>query len=387
MMIHNGIDTLIQGVYAPIRGRRIGLFTNASATTGDLIRTFDVFRAAHGHYFHLEAIFTPEHGLTAAVADGEAVASEVDTWTGAPIHSLYGASYAPTPAMLAGLEAIVCDIQDIGVRYYTYLWTITYIVEAAGVAGIPVLILDRPNPLGARIDGAILQPGYESFVGRFPIPVQHGMTLGEIVGMFNSLWNPTPARLEVLQCRDNPTGAIRVGHSWEDTGLVFVPTSPAMPHLSTVRQYPGACLVEGTIFSEGRGTALPFEITGAPFVDARSLAKRLNALELAGVRYRPHSFQPTASKFAGVVCHGVQAHRISAEYRPLLAWVAVIRTLRQMYPDQFGWKTETFDRLYGSAAGRAFIESDAPLAEIAEVWARDVALFAETCAPYRIYGD
>ena len=289
--------------------------------------------------------------------------------------------------MFAGLDTLVCDIQDIGVRYYTYAWTISYALEAAGAAGVEVVILDRPNPLGAAVDGTPVSPDTLSIVGAQPIPVQHGMTLGELMQMVNRLWNPTPASLHIIPCANYQRGM-----TWEQTGLPFVPTSPAMPHLSSVRHYSGACLLEGTNLSEGRGTALPFEICGAPFIDASALADHLNALHLSGVRFRPHIFTPSASKYAGEVCSGVQAHSTGADYRPLLAWIAVIRAVRHLYPEHFGWlppvsQLPMFDLLAGSRHLRAQIDANIPLDPLIVAWDGAASAWREQRRSFLLYED
>ncbi|MDZ4768185.1 MAG: DUF1343 domain-containing protein [Chloroflexota bacterium] len=386
MAVTTGIDRLLSDP-TPIAGRRVGLLTNPSGVTRDLVPTLDAFRAATE--CTLGAIFSPEHGIAAVARDGEHVASTVDPISGAPIHSLYGATMTPTLEMLRGLDVLVCDIQDIGVRYYTYFWTLTHVLEGAGAASVPVIVLDRPNPIGDRIDGALLDPAFASLVGRFPIPVTHGMTIGELARWFNTTHNPTPADLSVIAC----DGCAR-GMTWEETGGIFVPTSPAMPHLSTVRHYPGACLIEGTTLSEGRGTSLPFEIVGAPGIDGDRLARHLNALAhdpafadgLQGVRWRAHSFQPLGGKHAGEVCGGVQAHITDTRaFRPLAAWLIALRALRELFPAAFGWREAMFDRLYGSGDGRAWVESDQGIARLLEVWERDATQWEAVCAQARLY--
>jgi uncharacterized protein YbbC (DUF1343 family) len=219
--------------------------------------------------------------------------------------------------------------------------------------------------------------------------VQHGLTLGELMRLYNTHWNPTPAALLVVACE-----GYRRGMTWEETKLPFVPPSPAMPHLSTARHYPGACLVEGTNLSEGRGTALPFEICGAPFIDGDALAERLNALALPGVRYRPHVFTPTASKWASEVCAGVQAHIVDGSYRPLLAWVAVIRETRRLYPDHFAWlppypgaQHPHFELLAGGATLRGQIEADAPLPEMTAEWDMAAAAWQGMREGYLLYEE
>jgi uncharacterized protein YbbC (DUF1343 family) len=275
--------------------------------------------------------------------------------------------------MLADINLMVCDIQDIGVRYYTFLWTLTHILEACGEQGVPVLILDRPNPLGDYIDGGGLEPELASLVGRFPIPIQHGMTIGELALMVNDLWNPTPAEVEIMRC----DGWNREGCRWP-----FVPPSPNMPHLSTALHYPGACLVEGTQLSEGRGTALPFEIVGAPFIDGFTLAEALNSLPRAVAR--PHAFQPTASKFAGEICSGVQIHMLEG-FRPLEVWLRVLHTIRHLYPDQFEWIPYHFDRLIGDTTTRQQIEDGVSVEDIVAGWQDFHQAFREQRAPYLLY--
>jgi uncharacterized protein YbbC (DUF1343 family) len=387
MTVCTGLEALRERGFEPITGRRIGLLTNPSAVTRDLDSTTDVLRRAA--QVDLRALFSPEHGYAAAAADGTHVASSIDPRTGLMIHSLYGATLHPTPDMLADLDAVVCDIQDIGVRYYTYAWTISYLLEAAGAAGLDVILLDRPNPLGGAVDGDLVQPDHLSIVGGAHVPVQHGLTLGELMTLYNQRWNPTPAALRVVACE-----GYQRGMRWEETGLPFVPPSPAMPHLSTARQYPGACLIEGTNLSEGRGTALPFEVCGAPFIDAPALAEQLNGLGLDGVRYRPHVFMPTASKYAGEVCGGVQAHITGAEYRPLLAWVAVIREIRRLYPGDFAWLppyTEggfiPFDRLAGGPTLRQQIAAGEPLDSLAAAWDRTAETWRKTRRACLLYED
>ncbi|MBL8132743.1 MAG: DUF1343 domain-containing protein [Anaerolineae bacterium] len=374
-----GIDVLVQQNFAPLRGKRVGLFTNPSGVTRDLVQTLDLFRAADVP-FRLAALFTPEHGLTASAADGDPVKSSVDPISGVPVYSLYGETFAPTSAMLNGIEMIVCDIQDIGIRYYTFAWTISHILEAAGLADVPVLILDRPNPIGGGVDGALLDRCFASLIGRAAIPVQHGLTLGELMRTYNTLWNESPAALSVIPCAH-----YQRAQTWEDAGLPFVPPSPAMPHLSTARQYPGACLLEGTNLSEGRGTALPFEIAGAPFIDSEALAAHLNALDLPGVRFRPHVFAPFSSKFAGEVCHGVQVHITGAEFRPLRVWMQVIQAIRLLYPEDFLWKPGTFDRLYGNEDGRAWVESGAGIEDLLEKWEADAESWRAARQPFLLY--
>ncbi|MFP4322845.1 MAG: exo-beta-N-acetylmuramidase NamZ domain-containing protein [Anaerolineales bacterium] len=369
-----GIDRLQRADFAPLQGQRVGLFTNLSAVDGRLTRTYDIFRVAPA--VDLRAFFSPEHGLAGSVADGVKVASGQDAITGLPVHSLYGEALHPTQQMLAEVEVIVCDIQDIGVRYYTYLWTLTHILEACGEHGVRVMILDRPNPLGKTLSGGGLDPALASIVGRYDIPVQHGMTLGELAQMINSRWNPTPAEINVIPCEGWQRDL-----AWRDLKRPFIPPSPNMPHFSTVQHYPGACLVEGTELSEGRGTPLPFEVVGAPFIDGYDLAQQIT---IPGAIARPIEFTPSASKFAHERCEGIQLHITDAtRFAPLPAWLQIIAYIRHRYPEAFAWKAAHFDRLIGHVAIREAIDTRQSLPH----WDAYLADFRQARQPYLIYGD
>lgn len=389
MAIRLGLEVLCEDDFALLRGRRVGLMTNPSAVDQRLTSAYTLLTGTPD--VNVTALFGPEHGFAGAVSDGQRIASATDSRTGLPVYSLYGATYRPTATMLAGVDVLVCDIQDIGVRYYTYPWTVSHLLEAAGEHGVRVVILDRPNPLGGvRIAGPALDMSQSSFVGRFPVPVQHGMTLGELARWINATWNPTPADLAVVRCEGWQRDRL-----WEHTGLAWVAPSPNMPHLSTLHHYPGACLVEGTTLSEGRGTALPFEIVGAPWIDALALADQLNSESWAasmGARFRPHSFHPTASKWAGDECLGVQVHITDrACWRPVDVWIGVIATIRTMYPDQFEWNERHFDRLIGSSWVRKEIEASggksihAMLTRLAAEWIEDDNAFEIERRPYLLY--
>jgi uncharacterized protein YbbC (DUF1343 family) len=379
-MMRFGIDRLIDDHFARLKGQRVALFSNLSAVNRDLITTYDVLRAADE--VNLVALFGPEHGFGGSAVEGVAIETSTDPRTGLPVYSLYGEHYRPTADMLDGIDLLVCDLQDVGVRYYTFLWTLTHILEACGEYGVPVLVLDRPNPLGGVLDGGTLQPSLASLVGRLPIPVQHGMTLGELATLINDQWNPHRADVSVYLC----DGWER-SQDWSGIGRAFVPPSPNMPHFVAAQHYPGACLIEGTSLSEGRGTPLPFEVVGAPYIDGGTLAGALNGLTLEGVRFRPHQFEPSASKHAGKVCGGVQAHITDpGAYRPVRAWLAVIHTIRHLYPDNFAWLPAHFDRLIGDQHTRQMIDAGEPVAAIADGWGAFQAAFQALAAPYLRYG-
>lgn len=389
MTFRCGLDVLVDEQFTRLTGQRVGLLTNPSAVNRDLVSAYRLFSDAYAaQKIDLRALYAPEHGFAAAVADGEKVAGYVDAVTGVPVHSLYGETQRPTPDMLSDVDVIVVDIQDIGVRFYTFIWTMTYVLEAAGAQGVAVMILDRPNPLGDTVAGPLVEPEFTSIVGQFPVPITHGMTIGEMARMVNDRWNPSPCELSIVECAEyDPM------QSWEQTGRPFIMPSPNMPHLSTVRHYPGSCLIEGVILSEGRGTALPFEMIGAPFIDGDALADRLNALNLSGVRFRSQSFTPYARTFAGEVCHGVQAHITDmSTFEPLIVWLSALTTIRAQYPDDFQWRPpyrdggmRHFDRLAGSATLREMIDGGRSAQAIVSEWEPIARAFRDDRAPYLLY--
>lgn len=395
MTVKPGLEVLHDSRFRLLDGQRVGLMTNPSAVDRRLRSAYQVFTRSPD--VNTVALFGPEHGLMGAAPDAERIASATDPRTSLPVYSLYGDTYRPTADMLRDVDTLVCDIQDIGVRYYTFTWTVSHVLEAAGEHGVRVVVLDRPNPLGGVVmDGPLLEPELASFVGRFPVPVRHGMTLGELAQMINALWNPTPADLTVVRCE-----GWQRADTWPDTGLPWVAPSPNIPHPDTLDHYPGACLVEGTGLSEGRGTALPFEIVGAPWIDPVALADRLNAETWAarmGAFFCPHSFLPTQSKWQNQYCHGVQVHRVDpACWRPIQVWLGVIMTIRAMYPDRFAWLPQHpdtdhqhFDRLIGSTRVRQIIETSGDtvggvLDRLTEEWADDCRAFDRQRRPFLLY--
>ncbi len=368
-----------------LRGRRVGVVTHPAAVLPDLTGAVDALRAAG---VTVTALFGPEHGFEGAAADGAAVGHSVHTRTGLPVYSLYGATKEPTPAMLAGVDVLVFDMQDVGVRFYTYVSTLYYVLRGAARAGKAVFVLDRPNPItGVILEGPSVAPGFESFVGMMPIPIRHGMTLGELALYMNGELG-LGAELIVAAMRGWQRAA------WFDaTGLPWVPTSPAMPHVSTATVYPGLCFLEGTNVSSGRGTALPFEVCGAPWLDGYALAQALNALALPGARFRPHTFTPSADKHAGQNCGGVQVHVTDrVALRPVTLGLHVIAACQRLAPKQFAFLTSSWegrpahlDLLAGSAEVREQLTAGVPVADIAAHWESELADFAARRQPYLLY--
>ncbi|HUU29097.1 MAG TPA: DUF1343 domain-containing protein [archaeon] len=354
-----------------VESKRVGVAVNHTAVTADYSFWPSLLKKRTGA--RLEVIFSPEHGLWGAEQDQVPCAGERRSFVGAPVVSLYGAdpgSLKPDPELLRGLDAVLFDIQDIGSRYYTYIYTLAYVMEAAAEAGVRVVVLDRPNPLGGeKVEGPALQKGYESFVGRFAgLPVRHGMTAGELALYFSGIHGVgrSPEVVPVKGWQRRLT-AFEYRAPW-------VSPSPNMPTIDTALVYPGMCLLEGTSLSEGRGTTRPFEIFGAPHLDTSALAGRLNGLELAGVRFRPHRFIPTFSKHAGVLCSGAQVHVTDRTvFHPFLTGAAVIWAAKNLAPEEFVWLAGGYefvehipaiDLLFGDKSFRMLIDNGAPFTEI-----------------------
>lgn len=384
-MVITGLHRLVEEKGATLRGRRVGLVTHAAAVTPDLQAAPDAL-AASG--VALKALFAPEHGLESAAADADPIAHGVHPRLGIPVYSLYGETHSPTPAMLADLDVLVFDMQDVGVRFYTYVSTLFHVLRAAGQFGLPVVVLDRPNPInGLAVEGPLLEPAFASFVGVAPLPVRHGMTMGELARWLNAVCN-LQADLSVI-----PMAGWRRAMWFDETGLPWVPTSPAMPHLTTTVVYPGVCLIEGTNLSEGRGTALPFEVAGAPWLDAHRLAQSLNALDLPGVRFRPTHFIPSAGKHTGQPCQGVQVHVLARDaFQPVRMGVHLVAACRAAAPDQFAFLSASwegrvphFDLLMGNAAVREQIETGVAVADLTASWKATEDDFRQQRATYLLY--
>lgn len=379
-----GLDTILEERRDLLQGQRVGLVTSASAVTRMVTPAVDALRAA----CDLVALFAPEHGLTAHAADGAAVPYTVDVRTGLPVYSLYGESKKPTAEMLAGLDVLLFDIQDVGVRFYTYIWTMSYVLESAAEQGVPLIILDRPNPIGGQIcEGPLVEPGYESFVGRYLIPLRHGMTVGELAQFFNRA-RGLNAGVTVIKAE-----GWRRSMWFDEAGLPWVPPSPAMLRLETAIVYPGTCLLEGTNVSAGRGTATPFESIGAPWIDGYRLASALNDLSLPGVRFRPTFFTPWASKHQGQTCQGVFVHVMDREaFRPLRAGLHVVAAIRSLWPTDFAWLQSSwegrpahFDLLIGNGWVREQIDAGHPVDPIVASWQQELVRFEERRRQYLLY--
>ncbi|HSM92933.1 MAG TPA: DUF1343 domain-containing protein [Anaeromyxobacteraceae bacterium] len=359
----------------------MGLVCNPTSVDARLRHAADLLAAAPG--VTLAALFGPEHGVRGDAQYMRSVGTERDPVTGVPTFSLYGEtadSLRPAPAQLEGLDLLVFDVQDVGARYYTYQATMQLCMEAAAAAGVAFMVLDRPNPIGGvAVEGPALRPGFESFCGLHDLAVRHGMTVGELARLFRAERRLDLA-LEVIACE-----GWRRGMPFRETGLPWVIPSPNMPTPETALVYPGMCLLEGTNLSEGRGTTLPFELFGAPWLDARRLAEALASDRLPGVRFRPTSFVPTWDKHAGVRCHGVQLHVVDpAAFRPFRTGLACVARAREQAPRAFQWRTAPYEFVEGIPAFDLLCGSDRERAAI-DAGAAPGALFAHLGAEERAF--
>jgi uncharacterized protein YbbC (DUF1343 family)/CubicO group peptidase (beta-lactamase class C family) len=374
--VASGIDVLRAEGFAPLRGKRVGLVTNHTGRARDGATTIDLLFAARD--VKLVALFSPEHGIRGTV--DEKVASTTDPKTGLPIHSLYGETRRPTAEMLEGLDAIVVDLQDVGARFYTYTTTMAYVMEEAARRRLPVVVLDRPNPInGFQIEGPALDKTQLGFTGYFPaMPIRHGLTLGELARLFNGE-NKLGADLTVIEAKNWDRG------EWfDDTGLPWINPSPNMRNLIQATVYPGIGAIESTNISVGRGTDAPFEQIGAPWVDGPALSDALNARRIPGIRFYPVRFTPTSSKYAGEECQGVFLIVTErAVLRPVRLGVEVASMLHKMYGSRY--ELDAAERLFGSKDGLARIRAGEDPAAITATWAAAESRWRLMRAPYLLY--
>jgi len=389
--VRPGIEVLLSDSIHLVSGRRVGLITNhtgilarepaRAGTERELVSTIDALHGAPE--VELVALYGPEHGIRGEEEAGARIESGFDERTGVPIHSLYGATLRPTPEMLEGVEVLVFDMQDVGARYYTYVSTMAYAMEAAGERGIPFVVLDRPNPIrGDVVQGNVLDPEYSTFVGLYPVPMRHGMTAGELARLYVGAFG-IEVELHVV-----PVDGLRREMTYDETGLPWVPPSPNMPTLESALAYPGTCLFEGTPLSVGRGTDAAFQWVGAPWIDGDALAAALTAYGLPGVRFEPATFTPMGAgdgKFDGEEVHGVRLVPESTTYdAPAVAVAMLIETMAQS-GDRWSWRVAHFDRLSGTDALRRALEAGESFEAITGTWATALERFREVRAPYLIY--
>ncbi|HCK80411.1 MAG TPA: DUF1343 domain-containing protein [Candidatus Competibacter sp.] len=381
--VQTGLETLINEGPEKIRGARIGVVCHPASIDAGLRHALDLLQAAGAR---ITAIFGPEHGARGEAQDMEDVEDvSLDPRLRVPVYSLYGATAAsltPRQEQLAGLDALVVDLQDVGARYYTFVWTMALCMEAAGKAGVRVVVCDRPNPIdGLTTEGNLIKPGFESFVGLYPLPNRHGLTPGEIARYVH--------RRRGVRCELDivPMRGWRREMYFEETGLPWVYPSPNMPTVDTALVYPGMCLVEATELSEGRGTCRPFEVAGAPGVDPEVLAADLARRHLPGCRFRPLYFRPKFQKHAGGTCGGVQIHVTDRRrFGSYAVGVAFLQSVKRVAPEAFVWRAKPYefvadvpaiDLLAGDERLRLALEADADLADLAAEWQRERTAFEE----------
>lgn len=395
MPVYFGIDHLLAANLTSLQGLYIGLVTNDAATTARLPRPVTPTRLALQQAgVKLVKLFAPEHGLGANTADGAVVGHTVDRLTGAPVYSLYGATYRPTPQFLADLDVLLFDIPDIGARFYTYIWTLSHVMEACAAAGLPLWVLDRPNPLSGDLtlaEGPLLdEVNLSTFVGRWSMPIRHSLTVGELARLWNA---ERQLHLDLTVIR---LQGWQRSHFWPATGLPFVPTSPGMPSYEAALVYPGTCLFEGTNLSEGRGTSTPFQLVGAPWFDSIAVADAFNALNLPGVAARGAQFTPAVGKFADQPCQGVMLHTLNPSLiRPVAQGLHLLALIKRFYPREFSWLPYPtaanepgyghFDRLIGRLEIRKALDSASfdPISQI-PIWTHPHN-WAERVAPFLLY--
>ena len=362
----SGIDHLLSQPEKYLQGKTVGLIVNHTSLAGDGKHSITHFLSHSA--FTLQALFAPEHGLNGTAQDMIPIDNEVDLLSGLDIKSLYGKnkdSLVPDPALLHDIDNLVFDIQDIGSRYYTFIYTMANCMIICKQAGTRMVVCDRPNPInGTSVEGNLVGEAWRSFVGQYPLPNRHGMTVGELARLFNEHFG-IHCDLTVV-----PMSGWSREMWYDQTGMIWIPPSPNMPTLATATVYPGMCLIEGTLLSEGRGTTLPFEQIGAPFIDPHKLVARLETDShlLPGVFFRPQYFKPMFQKHAGEVCAGLQLHITDRDqFKPLLTTLALLHAIAEIYPDQLQWRTEPYefvsdrlaiDLLYGNPKLRETIFTD-----------------------------
>lgn len=375
-----GLEVLLSDSAALVRGRRVGLVTNQAGVARSGLHAVDrLLRDG----VHLTAIMSPEHGFRGTAAPGEHVTSSRDSATGLPIYSLYGATLAPTPEMLADVDVVLVDLQDVGARYYTWLGTTVHVMQAAARAGKPVVVLDRPNPIGGAVQGNVLDTAYSSMIGRLAEPMRHGMTLGELARLaLHDL--KLGVELHVV-----PVKGWRRNTYFDALGLPFVRPSPNLRDLEAMFHYPGTCLFEGTALSVGRGTDMAYHQVGAAWLDTARVLARLRAHSIPGVRFSSVQFTPRSpgdQKYADTLVAGIRLILVDRDrYDPTLAGVTLLSVIREVHPDRIAFNARQFDRLAGGSTLREAIErGDAP-ARIVSSWQPAIREFRRRVGPYLLY--
>jgi uncharacterized protein YbbC (DUF1343 family) len=380
--VRPGIDVLLTDSLAVVRGRRVGLVTNQAGVDAQGISDVTRLRAAG---VRLVALFSPEHGFRGAADPGAAVATSIDSATGLPIYSLYGRSTAPSDSMLAGIDLLLVDLQDAGARYYTYLFTTVEVMRSAARNRVPVVVLDRPDPIGAAVQGNLLDTAYRTPVGQLAVPMRYGMTLGELARL---------ARADLglaTDLRVVPVAGWRREMRLDETGLPFIPPSPNLQSLEALYHYPGTCLFEGTNLSVGRGTDAAFRQVGAPWLDTGAVLARIRADRLPGVRFAGVSFTPRApgdGKYADTALAGIRLELTDrSRYDPAATAIHLLAAVRAVHGREFGWIPKHFDRLAGGPGLREALDSGADPAAIVTGWSPAIRRFLDRRRAFLLYPE
>lgn len=386
-----GIDALSDETLARLRGSRCGLLCNHASVNRDLVHSRFILSAASG--INLSCLFSPQHGFEAEKQDNMIESDHaIDGATGLTVFSLYGDHRRPTSQMFEGIEVLFVDLNDVGTRVYTFIYTMAYCLEKAAELGTKVIVLDRPNPIGGlAVEGNLVQPEFSSFVGLYPLPMRHGMTIAELALLFNDGFG-LGADLEIVRM-----DGWRRSMYFEDTCLPWVFPSPNMPTPSTAKVYPGQVIWEGTNVSEGRGTTLPFELVGAPYWEVEPIARCLADHELEGCLLRPTLFEPTSGKWAGRSCRGFQIHVLDHHaFKPYRTSLALYQTVFKLYPEEFSYKEPPYeyefeklpmDLILGDRWLREQIEAGVSITELEQQWQTGVDEFMKKRAPYLLYDE
>ena len=409
-IVRLGIEIFLEKHLDLVQGKRVGLITNPTGVDSRLETSVDLFYK--NPKVNLVALYGPEHGVRGDAQAGEYVPFYIDKRYdmpeySIPVFSLYGQSLKPAKgmfkdiddymrsfdtqkvgkipeeSMVKGIDVLIFDIQDVGTRIYTYVATMAYCMKASAESDIEFLVLDRPNPInGVSIEGPLLEyPEYSSFVGVYPVPVRHGMTVGELALYFNDKFLEKKANLTVI-----PMEGWNRGMWYDETSLPWVIPSPNMPTIDTATVYPGQVFLEGTNVSEGRGTTKPFELFGAPWIDGFRLKEELNRLNLPGVKFREAWFTPTFSKYKGKLCGGAEIHVVDrSQYKSFDTSLFIIKTIRDIYPENFKFHTEYFDKIMGTSRIREAIEKGAGVMDIIRSYQEELNSFSKRREPYLLY--
>ncbi len=386
--VRPGIEELVAAPPDWLRDRRLGLLCNQASTDHRFVHSRDLLLARFPG--RLTCLFSPQHGFFSEKQDNMIESDHsVDPVSGLPVHSLYGETRRPLAAMFDDIDVLLVDLVDVGTRVYTFAWTMVYCLQVAAETGVQVVILDRPNPIGGRMEGNLLAPAWTSFVGLYTIPMRHGLTLGELALLCNREME-IGARLSVV-----PARGWRRDMLFPDTGLPWVFPSPNMPSFATALVYPGQVIWEGSNVSEGRGTTLPFELFGAPFLDHAEMAAPLAALPLPGCVLRPLVFEPCFGKWAGELCRGYQLHVIDpVRFMPYRTSLALLQVLLTLYPDEFAYKDPPYeyeferlpmDLILGDREVRTALEEGVDILELEASWQDELAGFRRLCEPLLLY--